>query len=270
MRYVDFQVHLPTDQEKGDYLGQQQYQPQEWAQKIGRLKEGELYITPTVTNREFTKQDKKYIQAAQQQENIEILGKGIEIDTGPRSINIISQEPSYNFFEDAETKYQLVEAAEQHLEEQNNSFALLSHPFSKDGGLLRDSRPESYEVKTLNDMDRVAGDHNTNTWIETFRKQPWRTLNQIDDDRFGLQQKYDNHGLEIPDIGSSDVKDPVLAGTSRSPLTTEPETLIDAYQQATQNTKPQVDTIPTGIMMRKIGSGIPPIKNTYEKILSQN
>lgn len=268
MRFVDFQVHLPTDREKGDYLGQQKYQPGEWAQELAPKSE-ELYIVPTVTNREYTQQDKEYIDAAQQQEQIEVLGRGIEIDSGRRSINIISQEPDINFFEDAETKYELVYAAEQHLEEQNDSFALLSHPFSKDGGLLRDSKPRSYEVQALSDMERLAGDHQTNAWLETFRKQPWKTLNHLDDDRFGLKQEYSDLELEIPDIASSDIKDPGLAGTSRNPLNREPESPIDAYQQARQNTT-QVNQIPTSIMLRKLGSGIPPIKNTYEKIINQN
>lgn len=266
MASIDFQLHLPTDEEKGEYLGYQEPTPQEWAESLEQNTTEPLYIVPTVTNREFQKQDEEYLTSIKDADQVEIPFKAIEVDEGQNSVNIIDKEPEYGFFDDTEDEAEeLLRDTRNYLEENSGAIALLSHPFSKAGGTFRDLDPDSQEIDLIEQTDRVYGDQNTNPWINTFRNQPWRVLNDFDDDRFGLNDDYNNLGVDIIDIGSSDVKDAELTGNS----VTEVETAFDYPSELVgelDNSETMLDDIPPSIMLRKIGSGIGPVKSVYDSL----
>lgn len=268
MSFVDFQIHLPTDLQKGEYLGYNSYNQNQWAEDLENAQkryDEELYIVPTVTNRGFNEADSLYIEALEDTK-VNILGRGIEVERAGNSFNIIGESIDYNIFQDIEEDAtSLIEAGKEHIEEYFDSFMLLSHPFSKEGGILRNKSAEDYELSLIRDIDRIASDHHSNAWINTFREQPWKFLNDVDEDRFGLTQDYDDLNLELQDIGSSDVKDASLAGSSVSYV---PEKHISSVEEAYNEaitSEFEANLLPSRVILRKIASGIGPIKSLSEK-----
>lgn len=270
MAVLDTQLHLPTDTGKGEQLGYTPPIPDLWVEQVAAAFD-ETYgdvddapaIVPTVTNRTYRDTDELYL-AALRETDVAAPTRAVELDDDMYSANILGRyDPSY--FGDVGDRDAFIDAIMEHTADYADDTAvLLSHPFSKDGGLFRDMAPDDdryQQMVDLADDHAVYTDQHGNAWTAQFAEFPWSVLNRLDNDRFGLQYwdiTADTDGT-VPDVGCSDAKDAELAGYGAS-FNPDYGTLDD-FDDVTAfldhgSTLSFTHAVPTEKMLRKIGSGL--------------
>lgn len=270
MTVVDTQLHLPTDQEKGEQIGYHPLIADAWAETVAASfqdkyseHDEDYAIVPTVTNREYGSEDEFYL-AALEDRRVSVPTRAVEIDQGYYSANVIGRyDPSY--FGEIDGREQFIDQLLEHgYEYKDESAILLSHPFSEDGGLLRgeDRESELYQnIVEAADQLHIYTDQNSNAWMDAFQDRPWSFLNNVRGDWFGFDYwslEDDTDGV-IRNIGCSDAKDPKLAGQGAS-YNPDYDELPDLDDLTTflddTGTYPFTFPIPARNMIRKIGSAL--------------
>ncbi|MDY6789053.1 MAG: hypothetical protein SVV03_03755 [Candidatus Nanohaloarchaea archaeon] len=281
---LDTQKHLPSDEGKGGYLGLELPDAEEYGAAVRESLESkfenttEYAVIPTIKNRRPEKKDEPYLKSLEDS-GIKVPATAVELEVGEHGeygVNIIgAYDPSY--FEDLDkysenAREEFIDAVLEHNRKYKDSSALLlGHPFSGGGGILRglDRGSGVYnQIKNAAKELDVYTDQNGNAWLEKFKKQPWTALNDFKGDLMGLNywNIEEDADCAIKNVGCSDAKDPELAGqaASHNPGYSGMNDMRDVKEFLdSEKTSVEINEVPTGKFLRKMGDGIEPVRTAY-------